>query len=66
MITSNDRDIGIDHDLLACRLDAHVSDGSRGGSNKYDPLLLALFSKLNVFGQESVSGVNCLSAYKQN
>ena len=60
MVTSNDRDIGINHDLLACRLDAHVSDGSRGGSNKNDPILLALFGKLNILGQKSVSGMNSL------
>ena len=61
MVAPDHRDIGINHNLLARRLDAHVSNGSGRRPNKDDPLLLALFSKLDILGQEAVARVNCLS-----
>ena len=54
MVASNHRDIGINHNLFARRLDAHVSNGRGWRPNKDDSLLLALFSKLDILGQESI------------
>ena len=61
MVAPDHRDIGINHNLLARRLDAHVSNGSGRRPNKDDSLLLALFSKFNILGEKSVARVNRLS-----
>ena len=60
VVARNDRDAGLLHQRLGCVFQAHGAYGVCTWADESDSSLLQCVDKVRIFGEETVSGMNCL------